>query len=207
LNMFSIIRHLNEPSSFFGDTYDPIGDFTFVPMLNRDQDQTQSNQRIGSTGQRSRVRNARYDLHEGDTHYEYVVDLPGIRKEDIQLSIEENGTVQIQAGLKEKSPSVTGTEGESEKTSEQVKKTQGHGTKEGEGMDVEEGSGGGSTEMTKAAEKKCRRCDRKYRCQFELPHDAKQDTLQAKVENGVLCICIEKMSDDEFHKRHTIAIN
>ncbi len=79
------------PSIFGENLFDDFFDFPAIPDFSRDFDQMDRKLYGRHAG-----RIMKTDVHEEDDHYEVDIDLPGFKKEDIALSL-DNGMLTVSA--------------------------------------------------------------------------------------------------------------
>lgn len=110
------------------------------------------------------------DIREDADHIYVEADLPGFRKEDVDIAL-ENGTLTIIAERQEETP------GEQQGQQGQQQGKQAKRSQQNEDYLLRE-----------------RRIERFVRS-FTLPHNVDEQNVQAKLENGVLSIVLNKRED------------
>ena len=135
-------------------------------------------------GEEGAIASARYgvDIREDRDHIYVEADLPGFRKEDVDLSI-ESGTLTILAERTEESTAPSAT------ASSTTDKSAG---KPGE----QQASGQAAAQQQQRSEflLRERRIQRFIRS-FTLPSNVDEQNVQAKLDNGVLTITLNKRED------------
>jgi HSP20 family protein len=153
----SLWRELdNDFDDFFGGhhRHRPLRIFDYGPSASN------SLSKVGS--------NAQLGLHETPDGYDITVDVPGVSKENVTVSVDnEKNLVEVIAHQKDENSS------------------------------------------DKDGEKRSSRSERYYQRNFTLPLDAKKDSLQAKLDHGVLQLSLKKVKPEEIakDKKKLIAIN
>jgi HSP20 family protein len=129
------------------------------------------------------------DIREDADHIYVVADLPGFRKEDIDISL-ENGTLTITAERREE---ITAEPQEGEQR--QAGQRQGDQRQEGrQGQDQGQQVQGQQQRPTYLLRE--RRVQRFVRS-FTLPPNVDEQHVQAKLENGVLTIVLNKREESK----------
>lgn len=139
------------------------------------------------------------DIREDENHVYVVADLPGFRKEDVDISIED-GTLTITAERREEMaippageqgrqgrPSAQGQPGQREERPQQQQQQQGTAADQ-------PGQGQGETRGEYLLRE--RRVQRFVRS-FTLPPNVDDQHVQARLENGVLTIALNKREESK----------
>jgi HSP20 family protein len=150
-------------------------------------------------GSLASIGNYGVDIREDENHVYVVADLPGFRKEDVDISIED-GTLTITAERREEiavppggehgrqgRPSAQGQPGQREERSQQEQQQQGAATDQ---------PGQGQGEARGEYLLRERRVQRFVRS-FTLPPNVDDQHVQARLENGVLTITLNKREESK----------
>jgi HSP20 family protein len=150
-------------------------------------------------GSLASIGNYGVDIREDENHVYVIADLPGFRKEDVDISIED-GTLTITAERREEiaipaggqqgrqgRPSAQGQPGQRGEQSQQQQQQQGTAT-------AQPGEGQGESRGEYLLRE--RRVQRFVRS-FTLPPNVDDQHVQARLENGVLTITLNKREESK----------
>jgi HSP20 family protein len=136
------------------------------------------------------------DIREDADHIYVDADLPGFRKEDVDISL-ENGTLTIvaekQEEIEEPPPQEAGQEGQAAAAEGQQR--QGDGKRQRQRQRQGEGGARGGQQDTNYLLRE-RRVQRVVRS-FTLPPNVDEQNVQARMENGVLKIVLNKKEESK----------
>jgi HSP20 family protein len=146
------------------------------------------------------------DIREDDNHIYVEADLPGFRKEDIDISL-ENGMLTIVAEHREEITEPAGgqaQQGQSQQRSDQRGQSQSEQPQgqqaQGQQREGQEGGQARAGRQQKPEYLLRERVIRRFVRSFTLPANVDESNVQASLENGVLKIVLNKREESKAKK-------
>lgn len=167
--------------------YDPLREFD---AISREFDSFFNQLRpTFEAGLTQQMYSPKVDIHQDNKHIYIEAELPGMRREDVKISINEDKFLVIKG--EKRSERRWGAETEENRTSDENKNGKESKSKAEKSAEIESRNGG----SVMRAERQPLRIERSYGSftrTFTLPETADTENIDAKFENGVLEITVPK---------------
>ena len=141
------------------------------------------------------------NLSEDEKNYYIHADLPGLNKDQVKMELIDDDRVLILSG--ERKTVIDNSNSNDEKEAQEAKEGQKENKKENKEENKKE------NKKEKKDNKKYSRIECSYgrfERSFSIPENADVNTIQAKMENGVLEVTLPKMAAPKPEPKHTIQI-